>query len=590
MSRLWPQSCIDTAVKSCVAALLFPVLIQAQSVTNPRAIPHTGNPPVIFLNGFETDCSTASFQKAFGIADQILAANNRASLFFNNCNFPNSPSIEKLGAAFGAFLQGLTYDDGQPVTSVDVVGYSMGGLIVRSYISGKQEAQGVFNPPATVPIGKVVFIATPNFGSPVGALALGTSVQADELSSGSHFLIDLNTWNQNRDDLRGLESIALAGTGGTGIATTPGFDDGLVPLSSASLRFYAPGRTRVLPLCHVNTPGLITQVGLCPSNSKGIARVNAATDDNIRIVVSFLTGTPEWQTIGQAAEENSFLKNGGGIMVRARTASNGTILPSSVNAGKTLNMSNSEIAYTDLLAAGPVNITVNAGSQSFNQTVNVTPGGAQALIVKPGPVVNAVIPAASQISPLVVAPRMLVAIYGSGLDQSAVTFNGSPLTVLYSSSGQINAVMPADAATGLGKLTVQNVGGSQTLNVLIEPAFPAVFTLDQTGTGAAAAVNATNGRVVSASNPVHAGEFLELYLTGLGMTQPSARLDYAALQPTVSVGGMSCPVTFAGAAPTFVGLDQINCRVPDGLGAQSTATVTVRTGNRVSPPVTIAVQ
>ena len=72
----------------------------------------------------------------------------------------------------------------------------------------------------------------------MGALALGTSMQADELWSGSHFLMDLNTWNQNRDDLRGVDAIALAGTGGTGLAVSPGFDDGLIAITSASLALF----------------------------------------------------------------------------------------------------------------------------------------------------------------------------------------------------------------------------------------------------------------------------------------------------------------------------------------------------------------
>jgi hypothetical protein len=148
----------------------------------------------------------------------------------------------------------------------------MGGLIVRSYLSGKQETQGLFAPPASLAIGKAIFIATPNFGTPVAALAFGASVQADELSSGSHFLIDLNTWNQNQDDLRGIDAIAMAGTGGTGLAVTPGFDDGLIALGSASLRFFRPGRTRVLPLCHVASPGLLT---LEPPTGNRLARLSS---------------------------------------------------------------------------------------------------------------------------------------------------------------------------------------------------------------------------------------------------------------------------------------------------------------------------
>src|SRR4051812_1258746 len=113
----------------------LPATLAAQFVDNPLLIPHTGKPPVIFLNGFQLDCGSASFQKDFGIADQVLQANSRASLFFNNCTFPNSPSIEALGNAFGSFLASLKYDDGQPVNTVDAVGYSMGGLILRSYLS-----------------------------------------------------------------------------------------------------------------------------------------------------------------------------------------------------------------------------------------------------------------------------------------------------------------------------------------------------------------------------------------------------------------------------------------------------------------------
>ncbi|MEP6714963.1 MAG: hypothetical protein ABJC09_05275, partial [Terriglobia bacterium] len=416
---------------------LLPFTLAAQLITNPAAIPRTPSPPVVFLNGYETSCATTSFQHVFGIADQILQANGRVSLFFNNCNVAGSPSIEKLGAAFGAYLQSLTYTDGQPVTTVDVVGYSMGGLIVRSYLSGKQEALGTFLPPAVTGIGKVIFIATPNFGTPVAALAFGSSVQADELSSGSHFLMDLNTWNQNRDDLRGVDAIGIAGNGGTGLAVSPGFDDGLIALSSASLGFYMPGRTRVLPLCHVASPGLLTLTGFCPLGAKGISQLNNAGDDNARIVVSFLNGNSEWQTIGQAIEQNSFLTNGGGILVRTRTAADDAINPSSVNAtpaaggGKKLNMSNSEIAYTDLIAAGSVNLTVSAGAQSFSQTVTVPAGGATAFVLKPGPNVNAAISAAAQIFPLVVAPRMIVAIYGSGLDGATVTLDGIPVTVLY---------------------------------------------------------------------------------------------------------------------------------------------------------------
>ena len=483
--RLCPYS---VAYFCCFFLGILP--ISAQFVSNPLAIPDTGKPPVIFLNGYETDCGSASFQKSFGIADQLLQSIGRTSLFFNNCTVSGSPSIEKLGAVFSTYLQSLTYTNGRAVSSVDVVGYSMGGLIVRSDLSGKQEALGSFTPPANPVIGKAIFIATPNFGTPVAGLAFGFDTRTDELSSGSTFLMDLNTWNQNHDDLRGVDAIALAGTGGTGIVTTSGGDDGLVPVGSASLRFYAPGRTRVLPLCHVTSPGLITLTGLCAFTSKGISRVVAVTDDNARIIASFLSGTTEWQTVGVAAEQNPLLQSGAGLRVRARTADDVRINPSSVRAApstgsaKNLNMSNNEIAYTDLIGAGNVDVTVNA-TAPFTQSVNLQAGGAQAFVVKQGPRIDAVVPAAAALLPRVIAPRMIVAIYGVGMAQSTVALNGTALSTFYVSDTQINAALPSDASIGLGKLTVRNASGSHTVNVLLEAAFPTVFTLDQSGSGAA---------------------------------------------------------------------------------------------------------
>lgn len=575
------------------ATLLLTCAAQAQLVSNPSAVPRTGRTPVVFLNGFETNCPGASFAHAFGTADQVLQANGIASVFFNNCAIPGAPSIEKLGAAFGTFLASLTYEDGQSIAIVDAVSYSMGGLILRSYLSGKQEAQSTFAPPFPTRIRKAVFIATPNFGTPVAGLAFGSGVQADELSSGSNFLMDLNTWNQNHDDLRGIDAIAIAGTGGTGLASRPGFDDGLVPLSSGSLRFYLPGRTRVLPLCHVASPGLLTLTGFCAPNSKGIARVTTAGDDNARIIVSFLTGSAEWQLIGTSAEQAPLLQTGSGILVRARNATDVRIDPSSVVAtpasgpAKTLNMSNSEIAYTDLITAGAGTITVSAGAQGFTQSYDLQAGGAQALVIKPGPAVKAVVPAAAVVFPLVVAPRMIVSLYGSGMEQASVTVNGTAAPVLYGSGLQINTVLPADTGIGLARLNVRNAGGSQSINVLTEPAFPAVFSLNPNGD--AAALNALTSVIVSRSNPLRAGDYVELFLTGLGTTLSRDAFDWALLQPVVTVGGIECPVTFAGAAPGFNGLDQINCRIPAGLGLQDAAVI-VRSGERSSPATKLAVQ
>jgi uncharacterized protein (TIGR03437 family) len=94
---------------------------------------------------------------------------------------------------------------------------------------------------------------------------------------------------------------------------------------------------------------------------------------------------------------------------------------------------------------------------------------------------------------------------------------------------------------------------------------------------------------VSSSNPLHAGDYVELFATGLGATTNRDGLDYAVQQPRVTVGGQDCTVTYAGRAPGYVGLDQINCIVPAGITAGA-AQVVVMSGNRSSNMAALAVE
>ncbi len=202
---------------------------------------------------------------------------------------------------------------------------------------------------------------------------------------------------------------------------------------------------------------------------------------------------------------------------------------------------------------------------------------------------------------------MLIAIYGSNLasqpDQaSGVTFptqladvqvlvGGSPIPLYYASPTQIDAVLP-DSATGLTQLTIQNSAGKNSLNVLVAAASPAIFTQDSSGTGPASALRAAGQSLITASNPLHAGDTVELFATGLGLTMTSNDLQSHALQyPTVTIGGIACPVTFAGGAPNYIGLDQINCTIPAGTAASATSPVSdfhLR-GNQTSNTATLAI-
>ena len=578
--------------------VLFAGSAFAQLIPPGMAVPRTSKIPVVFINGFQPVCSGASFSSTFGSADQVLQANGEVSLFFDICSVSGTPTIEDLGAALSTFLTGLRYSDGQPVDLVDVVAHSMGGLVLRSYLSGKQNTAGSFQPPAQTHVRKVIFLATPHFGTGV-ALPFALTPQLREIASGSRFLFDLGTWNQGTDDLRGVDAIAAIGNGGTGTATMLGFDDGVVALTSASLRFFQPGRTRVLPFCHVNGGGLVSFGGLCTSDARGIANISSAAHDSARLIVSFFNGTDDWKTIGTAAENDKFLSIDGGLIVTARTADDKPLNLASVKAtsstgqSKELNIPSGDVAYTDLFPAGAMTLTVSpspALTSSYSVTLPAT--GVEPYTVKPGPFIARVLPSAANVLPLSLAPGMFVSIYGTSLADppAQLLFNGISVPPAYTSAIQINAVIP-DNASGLATLTVRSGAGSHTVNVFVEAAMPAIFTLDGSGTGPAAAINASNNRVVGSTNPLHAGDYVELYATGLGATTNRGGLDYANQPPTVTIGGQACPVTYAGRAPGYVGLDQINCIVPavptSPLGAPL---VIVTSGIRSSNAATLAVQ
>ena len=583
----------------------------AQLIAPDQPVPRTAKLPVVFVNGYQTDCSNSSFASTFGVADQVLRDNGQVSVFFDNCSVPGKPSLEKLGAAFGAFLANLKYTDGTQPESVDVVAHSMGGLIVRSYLSGKQEQDGSFAPPAVTRIRKAVFFATPHFGTPIAAVAFGIDSQVTALNSGSHFLYDLASWNDGSDDLRGVDALALAGSGGTGRAIAPGFDDGLVALTSASLGFSRPGRTRVVPFCHVDGGGLISLAGFCDFSARGIARIRSAGEDPARILISFLNGTTDWQTIGEAAEQNRLLTTLAGVLVRPFDATGAAIkltsstVAASDGSSKKLNMSNDEIAYTDGVAAGKTTITSVKSSGTLSRVITAPAGAQQTYPLKAGPNISRVYPAAASIFPLTFAPRTIISLYGDTLASlndearsiplpptlagATVSLNGVALGLLSVSPAQINAVLP-DSASGLQTLTVQTAAGTSTVRLLIEKAHPTIFTADRTGTGLAAAINVRNGLIVAGDNPLRANDYLTLFLTGLGTTTRQNGFDVANQQPVVTVAGANCAVSYAGAAPGYVGLDQVNCQVPAGIPSNPAAPVVVTSGGVASNIATIPIQ
>jgi uncharacterized protein (TIGR03437 family) len=245
-------------------------------------------------------------------------------------------------------------------------------------------------------------------------------------------------------------------------------------------------------------------------------------------------------------------------------------------------------------------------------------GGGDAFLVKISPLaagpamaLSGVASAASYAT--VVAPGEIVSIFGAALAVTPATAGAPPLPVklsdvtvsvngvaaplLYVSPVQINAQIPFETSPGTAKVTVSSSAGTAALNVQVAAAAPAIFTLNATGSGAGAIEHGLTGQLVTAANPAAAGEIVSVYCTGLGAVSPPAVTGAAPSTPPqqtvapvqVYVAGAPARVSYAGLAPGFAGLYQVNVQIPAGTpsGVQSLQLVA---GGASSNAVTIGIR
>jgi uncharacterized protein (TIGR03437 family) len=125
--------------------------------------------------------------------------------------------------------------------------------------------------------------------------------------------------------------------------------------------------------------------------------------------------------------------------------------------------------------------------------------------------------------------------------------------------------------------------------------------LNGSGSGPAIviAINADGSYyVVSTAQPAHPGSTLVIYCTGLGAVQSSLHAGEATpltpLSPTseavtLTIGGATVPVAYAGLVPTFSGLYQVNAVIPGGTALGDAVPLTLASVGLSGPPVTIAI-
>jgi uncharacterized protein (TIGR03437 family) len=188
----------------------------------------------------------------------------------------------------------------------------------------------------------------------------------------------------------------------------------------------------------------------------------------------------------------------------------------------------------------------------------------------------------------------------TNFDNVTIMVNGvaAPIFAVVNAGGseQINFQVPWQAA-GLASapMTISNgVSTSPSQTVTLMQAQPGVFNIG----GGNGAIEHVNGTEVSTSNPAAPGEAVVVFATGggpvspaltTGQAAPGSPLSYTSLTPTVTIAGLNAKVLFSGAAPYFVGLNQINVVVPTNAPSGNQPLV-VSAGGVTGNTVQIAIQ
>jgi uncharacterized protein (TIGR03437 family) len=155
----------------------------------------------------------------------------------------------------------------------------------------------------------------------------------------------------------------------------------------------------------------------------------------------------------------------------------------------------------------------------------------------------------------------------------SVTVNGQPAPVFFVCPTQINFQIPWGTAIGDAQVVVSVAGGpSNAVSVPVVAAGPGLF---QAGSSAIVQ-NYPSYSLNTASERAVAGSYIIAYLTGSGPVSPTPAdgaaapqnpLAQATASVTATIGGVPAMVSYAGLAPSFVGLFQVNLQVPAGLAA-----------------------
>lgn len=289
----------------------------------------------------------------------------------------------------------------------------------------------------------------------------------------------------------------------------------------------------------------------------------------------------------------------------ASPATTGNVIASFSNGDAPLSLVGDNLGnYSTTWQPGNVNsnmvITLNGTSGSLQPATAKLYGGiAPNSTPPPTLVTGGTVNNFNPVSGAGLSPGTIVQVYGTGLAASSgitdevpwpPSFNNSfaligatQAPLYYLSPHQLDILIPNDATVTQQTPIVLSVNNALTLPLMLNlvPAAPGVLSYDD-GLSATSPQNgahikaqhSADGSLVSSTSPAKPGEYLVMYLVGMGATNPSVASGFVSpgppglaqvtVQPTVTVDSQPSTVAFAGLTPTFIGLYQIDFQVPTG--------------------------
>lgn len=258
------------------------------------------------------------------------------------------------------------------------------------------------------------------------------------------------------------------------------------------------------------------------------------------------------------------------------------------------NATNATNTVSIQLAVGPSTTVSVGGSPALNRRGLVNGASfSQAAVVSPGSIVS--------LFGISLAPGIEAAVtlpLPTSLLGVQVLVNGTAAPLFFVSPSQINFQMLSGITDPTIQVVVVSTGvRSLPLDVPLVAEEPGLFTISADGAGQAAALNGDNSANRS-GNPAAPGSVLQIFATGLGKVDPPVSpgqpapadpLSLTLAKPVVRIGGAVAELLFSGLAPGFVGLNQINVRIPQGL-APGQQNLQVELNGRQSNVATVAIR